>query len=116
MLIQRNGITALILLFLPLIGSAQETMDEEEQEELVQLKEELKGSYQIQMIGTRGRPAVPLSLFRTIHEKREAQEEVYHWVDETMRVRILPENKIESPEFEGVDERVVYLTEKEADK
>jgi hypothetical protein len=109
-------LSLLLLVLLPFLGTAQSDLSEEEVQELKSLQKDLKGTYQIQVIGSRAKPAIPLALYRTIDEKRDPEEVVYHEMSERMRVKILPEKQIQSSDFEGVEERIVHISEKEAER
>ncbi|MFB6258631.1 MAG: hypothetical protein ABEH38_08045 [Flavobacteriales bacterium] len=109
------SIASAAFLLLSLGGAAQPDLSQKEVKELRSLKEELKGTYQIQMIGTRKKPSVMLSLYDSIANKRKEEEVVYHRVNEKMRIKILPREKIEASNFKGVEPRVVHLEESEVD-
>jgi hypothetical protein len=112
----KPSLSIFFLVLFPILGTAQSDLSEEEVQELKSLRKELKGTYQIQVIGSRVKPAIPLALYRTIDEKREPQEVVYHEMSDRMRVKILPEKQIESSDFERVEERIVHISEKEAER
>lgn len=112
----KPSLSILFLLLFPFLGTAQSDLSEEEVQELKTLQKEVKGTYQIQVIGSRAKPAIPLELFRTIDEKRDPEEVVYHEMSDRMRIKILPEKQIESSDFEGVEERIVHISEKEAER
>lgn len=106
----------MLLFALPLLGWGQSDLSKEEGKDLKKLKEELEGTYQIEVIGSREEVAIHLKDFQAIHEKRKEQELAYHSLKENIRVRILPREEIEKSSFEGVDKKVVYIEEKKKDK
>ncbi len=82
---------------------AQSHLSEDEVKSLVQLKSDLEGTYQIQMIDTRTLPSVELTMFKTIAELRDSEEVVYHRVSDRMRIKILPYKEIEKADFVPLD-------------
>lgn len=66
------------------------------------------GTYQIEVLG-RGNPYIPESLDEIIDENRHATDVVYVSLGTKVRVKILPHNTINSPEFKAVEERIVNV-------
>lgn len=101
-----------IYLFLPLFlvpfsGIAQSNGEQN----LQALKKELKGTYQIQMLGTRKKAAIPMSLYGKIDSARKEKEVVYYEVSDLMRVKILPRQTIEAKGFKSLPKEVVHVSE-----
>lgn len=90
---------------------AQQSSVDIDTEKLQQQREALKGTFQIEMIGTRALPTFNISLYDTIEELRKEDEVVYHDVSDIMRIKILPRSVIESDNFEPV-ERVTHISSK----
>ncbi|MFB6258608.1 MAG: hypothetical protein ABEH38_07930 [Flavobacteriales bacterium] len=88
---------------------AQNELSDQKVKELEELKEKLEGTYQIQMMGTRGRPSIPIKVFEKIKSRRKDQKVSFYSVDANTRIKILPRERIEQEGFEGVKERVVYI-------
>ncbi len=99
-------------LFFGSLAYSQHDLSEERMKELKELKQELEGTYQIQMMGTRARPSIPMEVFGKIRSKRKEQEATYHSVDENTRIKILPRERIDEEDFQGVEERIVYIEKK----
>lgn len=99
----------IVLVLTPILLSAQSEGSEAEAKDLLKLKKELKGTYQIQMVGTRKRAAIPLSLYEKIDSVRKEEELVYYKVSDIMRVKVLPSSQIEAEGFKGIQEEVVHV-------
>ena len=88
-----------MLVFIGVSVYSQESLSKEEATELVHLKDQMSGTYQIQMIDTRTQPFIQLSLFQEIHDARKQDETVYLPVSENCRVKIVSVNEMSSANF-----------------
>lgn len=104
-----SAIAFLVIFSVPFRSSSQPDLSQDEVEELKALKNELKGTYQVQVLGTQEEPTLLLSLYDTIASKRKEEEVVYHKVRDDLRIKILPRKRIEAPDFKGVEQRIVHL-------
>lgn len=92
-----------MLVFIGVCGYSQESLSKEEANALVTLKDQMAGTYQIQMIDTRAQPSIQLILFQEIHDARKENETVYLTVSSNCRVKIVSENEMNSPDFVPLD-------------
>lgn len=88
-----------MLVFLGVSGYSQESLSKQEATELVNLKDQMAGTYQIQMIDTRAQPSIQLSLFQEIYDAREQDETVYLSVSSNCRVKIVSVSEMNSSNF-----------------
>lgn len=93
-----------IIVFLLFLGAtnlmyAQSTLSEQQVIEYTEIKNEIVGTYQIQMIDTRSLPTIELSLFKTIQDARQQSETVYLTVSQNCRVMIPSKDEIEGSGF-----------------
>ena len=79
--------------------NAQANLTEEEVTELTELKDQISGTYQIQMIDTRSNPTMPLVAFREIDQRRKQSEIVYYQLNVRTRIKILSKDEIDAPGF-----------------
>ena len=70
------------------------------------------GTYQIQIIDSREKPAIKISLIDKIDAVRKKNDVSYISVKDNIRIKVLPISVINSPDFTAV-ERVVYLNSSE---
>ncbi len=96
------GLTILTA-FICVSSHAQSHLSEEKVNSLIQLKYDLEGTYQIEMIDTRSLPSIELTVFETIANLRDSEKIVYHRISSNMRVKILPFKEIEKPDFVPLD-------------
>jgi hypothetical protein len=99
----------LIVLSSAMSLSAQEHLSKQEVSLYSQMTLDAAGTFQIQMINTRELPTIPLSIIKTIEEKRDAEDVVYYQYSNKMRIMILPTNEIKSSEFISL-ERIKYIS------
>jgi hypothetical protein len=72
------------------------------------IREELKGTYQIQILGfNRDQVSLPDNIYETIKSKRTEDKVAYHYITEKIRIKILPEKIIRAKDFLPIDEQVV---------
>jgi hypothetical protein len=92
-------IVLLLALFTTTISFAQANLTAEQVTELTELKHQVDGTFQIQMIDTRSKPAIPLTLFKEINDRRHLTDIVYYQLNPKTRIKILPESTISDPNF-----------------
>jgi len=71
-----------------------------------------EGTYQIQMVDTRSLPSIPISLIKTIEEKRDETKLVYFFYKKNIRIKILPKKTILNKEFIPID-RIKHISSKD---
>lgn len=78
--------------------------------EFDQLKSELEGTYQIQMINTRQQPAINSEEFVRIRDERKKNDMVVLTVNEKIQILVLSQEELnKGVRFEDED-RVAYIT------
>jgi hypothetical protein len=78
-----------------------------ETQRLTKLCQKLEGTYQLQIIDSREKAELPLSILDTVEAKRHATDTVYFWLKSNVRIMVLPFTVIGKNDFRGI-ERVVY--------
>jgi len=103
----------ILLLVVPVlnISYGQSNLLEAKVQELIELGSDLEGTYQIQMIDTRALPAVELSIYSIIQERRSSTNVVYYYINSNTRLKIFSLETIESPDFICSD-RITYISSK----
>ena len=96
------------------LGFSQD-LTEPEISELHQLKVDIEGTYQFQMIDTRSLPSVHISIFWEIENLRDDTEIIYYQYSENMRVMILPRSIIEVSDFQMI-ESIVFISSTQIEK
>ncbi len=86
-----------------------------ETERLVKLSQKLEGTYQLQIIDSREKAAMPLSILDEVTAKRHTTDVVYFWIKNNIRVMVLPLSVITKKDFIPV-ERVVNISSKNLSK
>lgn len=76
------------------------------------IPDDFDGTYQFQVIKSRGYPFIPADLDEIIRKNRKEKEIVYVELGSLVILKILPVSEIVKPAFIPM-ERIVYLTEKE---
>lgn len=102
----------LILLLGFLITSpvfAQENLTKEEVVKYTAMIQEAEGTYQIQMIDTRSLPVLPISIIKTIEEKRKDDETVYFFFKPDTRIKILSRQEIKNKKL-TIDEKIIHIS------
>jgi len=97
-----------MLFGLSTLSSAQADLSTEKVHELQELKSNLEGTYQIQMIDSRALPTIQLSLFEEIQNKRSQTNDTFIELSGNCRVFIPSHQEIESSTFKPL-EYVTYL-------
>ena len=104
--------TTLLILFVSAFthfGFCQHNLSEEQVAEYTTLSQDLSGTYQIQMIDTRSKPTIQLSLFPQIESLRDQVEVKYLNVNANMRILVLPYSTIQSEGFQELD-RISFIS------
>jgi hypothetical protein len=97
-----------MLFGLSTLSSAQADLSADKVHELQELKSNLEGTFQIQMIDSRALPTIELSLFEEIQNKRSQIDDTFIELSANSRVFIPSFQEIESSSFEPL-EYVSYL-------
>jgi len=105
-------IFAFFLLILPTSSYSQSNLSEEEATSYAERFNQAGGTYQIQIIDSREKPAIKISLIDQIDAVRKENDVSYISVKDNIRIKVLPISVINSPDFTAV-ERVVYLNSSE---
>lgn len=101
----------LVLLTIGQVAAQEKSAQDIDMEKLASQQQKLEGTFQIEMIDTRGKPTFHISLYDKIEELRDETEVKYYQVSNTMRIKILPLSVIEDENFTPV-ERVTYISSK----
>ena len=97
-------VTIVLLLLLSLkTAKSQANLSTADVAELNTIKNEIEGTYQIQLINTRYYPSIQLSLFKEIKEARHQNEDIYIQLSDHHRVFIPPYVEINDPSFVPLD-------------
>ena len=86
-----------------------------ETQRLVTLSQKLQGTYQLQIIDSREKTEMPLSLLDSVAAKRHGTDVVYFWFKKNIRVMVLPQSEIVKKDFKPL-ERVVNVSSKNLSK
>ena len=89
--------------------SAQEIASKGESERLLSLFKKFEGTFQLQIIDSRDKTEMPLSLMDIVQAKRHATEVVYFQMKPNVRVMILPLSEINKKGFKPV-ERIANIS------
>lgn len=96
------------LFFLPISSYSQSNLAEEEATSYSERFNQAGGTYQIQIIDSREKPAIKISLIDQIEAIRKENDVAYISVKDNIRIKVLPLSVINAPHFMAV-ERIVYL-------
>jgi hypothetical protein len=99
---------AFLLLILPAPVYSQVNLTDEEAASYSERFNQAGGTYQIQIIDSREKPAIQISLIDQIDAARKENDVTYISVKENIRIKVLPLSVINAPNFTAV-ERIVYL-------
>lgn len=98
----------LVLILVSFQCLSQAELTKQEVQNLLNLKTEVEGTFQIEMINTRSLPTIPLIAYKEIEMRRNKSEVVYYQLNETTRIKIFPLDQIKDPNF-GFPEEVIYI-------
>ena len=104
-----NLIFILLLILCSTSLFAQENLTKEEVSTYTSMLKKAEGTYQIQMIDTRELPAIPISLIKTIEEKRKNNETVYFHYKTNIRIKVLSRQEIKNKKL-TTDEKIIYIS------
>ena len=96
------------LLILPTSSYSQSNLTEEEATSYAERFNQAGGTYQIQIIDSREKPAIKISLIDQIDAVRKENDVAYISLKNNIRIKVLPLSVINAPNFTAV-ERIVYL-------
>ena len=103
---------AFFLLIFPTSSYSQSNLTEEEATSYAERLNLAGGTYQIQIIDSREKPSIQLSIIDQIDAARKENDVAYISVKNNIRIKVLPLSVISAPEFTAV-ERIVYLKSSE---
>jgi hypothetical protein len=69
-----------------------------------------EGTYQLQVINSRGNPYFPANLDEIVRANRKKDEPAYVWLGSNVRLKILPLSEIKASGF-ARPEKIVYINE-----
>lgn len=101
----------LVLISIGQVAAQEKSAEDIDMEKLAVQRQQLEGTFQIEMIDTRSKPTFHISIYDKIEELRDETEVVYYDVSDIMRIKILPISVIEDENFSPV-ERVTYISSK----
>jgi hypothetical protein len=84
-------------------------MSKDEIKKCSEMVKTAEGTYQIQMIDTRGLPSIPLSLIKDIESKRSETKVVHFYFNKNIRIKILSRQEINSREFVPI-EKIINIS------
>jgi len=96
------------LFFHPTSSYSQSNLTEEEATSYAERFNQAGGTYQIQIIDSREKPAINISLIDQIDAIRKENDVAYISVKNNIRIKVLPLSVINANDFTAV-ERVVFL-------
>jgi len=96
------------LFFHPTSSYSQSNLTEEEATSYAERFNQAGGTYQIQIIDSREKPAINISLIDQIDTIRKENDVAYISVKNNIRIKVLPLSVINANDFTAV-ERVVFL-------
>ena len=100
----------LSLLFVSRLSAQVNAADsQKESKRLMDLFQKLEGTYQVQVIDSRDKTEIPLSIMDTILAKRNISEVVYFPLRNNVRVMILPFSVINKNGFKPI-ERIANIS------
>ena len=99
----------LFILFVPLLSFSQSSLLKSQVDQYTTMFKEAQGTYQIQMINTKKMPAIPIRLISDIEKQRHQSEVKYLFLDENIKIMILPKDVIENSEFVQI-EKIIHLS------
>lgn len=103
-----NKMTRLIL-FVAFLGFSGLTVAQTSQKlDHTELMNELKGTYQIQVVNARFKPALNTESYLLIRDSRKENEDVIITLTENIRVLVLSENKIVAGDLIEESSEVIY--------
>lgn len=79
------------------------------QMEFYQLQEEFQGKFQIQMVGTRAKPAIPQNLLQEIRDRQKQSERVYFDFTSKVRIMILSKDEVGNGFLIPEEESIIYI-------
>lgn len=100
-------------MFLLTINISAQKDPKVESQRLVNLFQKLEGTYQIQIIDSRDKIEIPLTLMDSIQAKRNIQDIVFFPLKPNVRVMVLPFSTINANDFKRI-ERVVNISSQKA--
>jgi hypothetical protein len=110
-----SSIIGILFVLMAEAGYSQADLSKEKVQELVALNDQLEGTWQIQMVGTRSQPIIPINLIERIEAIRSKSAVKYFYLDPKIRIMVLPLELINSQGFSPV-KRIAYIGTNEVNK
>ena len=110
-----SSIIGILFVLMAEAGYSQADLPKEKVQELMALNDQLEGTWQIQMVGTRSQPIIPIDLIERIEAVRSNSEVTYFYFDPVIRIMVLPFEQINAPGFIPVT-RIKFIGAHEKDK
>ena len=107
-----RGVLIITLLNVSIGGYGQSNLTAEEVTEFTERFNKAGGTYQIQVIDSREKPAIQLSVINDIENARKQNEVAFVYVKQNIRIKVLPLSVINSEDFTAV-ERIIYVNSSE---
>ena len=114
-MIASKAILGFSFLLIAASSFGQEGLQPDKGVALTKLQKAIEGTYQIQMLGTRKQPIVPLEVIRQIEDKRKENEIFYINYCPDYRIMVLPRNMISSESFVPV-KPITFISLNEIDQ
>ena len=99
----------LSLLLASVVSNVAISQSELSKQEFTELLNEIEGTYQVQMINVRYKPALTSDIYTQIKQERSQNETVFITVTDNIRIKVLSVDAIENGEIVTENERVTYI-------
>lgn len=110
-----SSIIGILFVLMAEAGYSQADLPKEKMQELMALNDQLEGTWQIQMVGTRAQPMIPFDLVKRVDAIRSENEVKYFYIDPKIRIKVLSFEQINSPGFIPV-KRIISIGHDEVNK
>lgn len=94
---------------------SQQGLSKEDVTKYIKMTNDAEGTYQIQLIDTRVKPTIELSIIKSIEDKRDDDKVTYFYVNTFTRVKVLSKKEINSTDYIPL-ERFKYISSSQLDK
>jgi hypothetical protein len=107
-LLKRFILFAFLFFTLPVYAQTESVKDG--QEKHLSLQRELKGVFQIQMVGVRTKPAISTDLFERVRAEQLQSSQVIFMYGDNMRIVVLSKDEVTSGNLFSDDDLILYTT------
>jgi hypothetical protein len=97
--------------FLLALNAKAQQEQSPETKRLLALQNKLEGTYQVQIVNLRKEIAFPLNILDEIESRRSQTETVTYWLQDHIRIIILPGNVIDKPGFRKLSPAAIHTNE-----